>query len=438
MKRTQEFEAVLDRFRVPVRLTYLGILFLATLSWYRLDLDPVAILERLRRMWDPSVSARDAIDGVRNVLLFAGWGLVWMITAAPGRSAVALRNAVATGAGLSLFVEALQLLSARRTASVLDLATNTAGAALGATVLVAVVMATAGRRGGKSFVGVPAAIFAVSSALALAGEALVPLYRQEIQPWANGGPLQRLFAALDRSGWGPLGEWPLGDGLLFLPGGVFLVASLSESGISYRRAAILAVAGALFVFAGAEVAHGVLGMAIRWDAAAVHVVAFSVGAAVAARALPAFTRAFRGVQRPRVLLGVYVAWLFLWTLRPYAPESSLDAVVGKLASEWWIPLRSLGMRVDMFSVVDVVAGFFLALPLGALLAVWPVRLRGWLASFLPALYLVTTLELAQAVVLTRTLDITDALLQAAGAAIGWAVVRRAGFAPYGSQLPRRP
>ena len=54
-----------------------------------------------------------------------------MVTAAPGRSWTILRNAVLTGSCISLVVECLQLLSDRRTASSLDVATNSARALLG-------------------------------------------------------------------------------------------------------------------------------------------------------------------------------------------------------------------------------------------------------------------------------------------------------------------
>jgi glycopeptide antibiotics resistance protein len=434
LKTTTGFPEFLDRFRVAIRLTYVGVLVLATLSAFRIDGDPAAVARRLRRMLDPTVSARDAIDGARNVLLFAGWGLVWMVTAAPGRSVVIFRNAVLTGAGLSLTIEALQLFSTSRTASVLDLVTNTVGTALGAIFLVTLVTALSARRGQKSFTGVPAAIFGVSSALALLGESLVPLYRQELQPWATGGPLERVSRALAEFRWGSLGEWPIGDALLFLPGGLFAVATLSEMGVSYRRAAGLVSVTGVLLFAVAEVAHGALGQEVLGGAGLVHAAAVAAGAALALWGLPAFTVAFRGVSRPRLLLGGYVAWLMSWAFRPYLPETTLGAVAAKFSGEWWIPLRFLGARVDMFSVVDVVVGFCLFLPVGALLAVWPLRLRGGLGTILPAAYLAITLEFLQALVSTRTVAITDMLVPIAGAAIGWTIVRRAGFRPYGEQL----
>jgi len=428
----------LDQVRLPLRLAYVGVLFLATLSWFRIDVDAGDVSRRLGRMLDPSISARDIIDGARNVLLFAGWGLLWMVTAGPGRSRVELRNAVLSGAALSLLVEVLQLFSRSRTASILDLATNTLGAALGAISLVLVVQGLAQRKGKKSFVGVPAAVFALSCGLAVAGEAFVPLFRQDIEPWARGGPMARLTEAVSRFRWGGLGEWPIGDVLLFFPAGVFAVAALSELGVSYRKAAGYVAVGGAILFALIEVGHGALGMEILGGAALVHAIAVAAGALLGARALPPFSRAIRGADRPLVLTGLYVPWILLWGLRPYSPEPTVSAMLEKLSGEWWIPLRSLGSRFDMFSVTDVIVGFCLFLPLGALLAVWPLRTRGALHGFLPALYLAGLIELSQTITMGRTLDITDFLLNAAGVTIGWTIVRRAGFRAYGSQLKKRP
>ncbi|MGD8729796.1 MAG: hypothetical protein PVF90_08840, partial [Gemmatimonadota bacterium] len=83
-QRAQDaFAAQLARTRIAARGLYVGIILLATLSSLRPDLDGGAIAERLGRMLRPSVSGRDLIDGARNVALFAGWGLLWMITAGP-------------------------------------------------------------------------------------------------------------------------------------------------------------------------------------------------------------------------------------------------------------------------------------------------------------------------------------------------------------------
>src|SRR5690606_2883880 len=106
------------------RVGYLLVLAVATLSALQLDADPAAVTERLRRMLVPSISARDAIDGARNLVLFAGWGLVWVLTARRPRWWVTVAAATVTGAVLSLSVELVQAFSRTRRASILDLMTN--------------------------------------------------------------------------------------------------------------------------------------------------------------------------------------------------------------------------------------------------------------------------------------------------------------------------
>ncbi|MCG6955986.1 MAG: VanZ family protein [Gemmatimonadetes bacterium] len=427
------FSEKLDRSRMLARAAYLGILLLATLSWMRLG-GPG--LHGLWRMFHPSLSPRDVIDGARNVVLFAGWGLVWMITAPPGRSMTSLRNAVLTGAGVSLFVEGTQLFSSTRTASILDVLTNTVGSLLGAVALVALVIAVARRRRARSFVGIPAMLFAVCYGVSAFGEALVPLFRQTTLPNVHGGPLGRFQLVWSMFTWSSLAHVPLTDILLFAPAGAFAVAALAEAGHGYRKAVavVAAVGSALGLLA--EIAHGLLGLRIDAGAVLAHALGIGGGALVTAWQLPRLTRHLRGRERPGWLLSVYAVVLLLWALRPFALETSLSAIGAQLTDYWWIPLRFLGQRVDLFSVVDVVSPFFLYVPFGALLAVWPLARRGALADFWPAVYVAAATELLQIFVQGRLLDSTDLLVQAAGALVGWAVMRRAGFTPYGSVLRR--
>ncbi len=426
----------LERSRLPTRLAYLGLLLLATLSSMRLDLS-LGSVAGLRRMLHPSFSPRDVIDGARNVALFAGWGLVWMVTAPAGRSAVALRNAVLSGALISTFVEVAQLFSPTRTASVLDVVSNTLGALVGALGLVALVVLAARRRGGRSFVGIPALAFAASYGISCAGEAFTPLFRQELRPNVWGGPLGRFRVVWSMFEWSSLTRIPFTDVLLFAPAGAFAVAALAETGWSYRRSAGAVALGGAGLAVLVEFLHGFLGLPLELGAVVAHAGGVAAGGALAAWGLPRATRRLRGSQRPVWLLAIYAPVLLLWALRPYTPETSWAAVVGKLTDKWWIPLRFLGARVDMFSVVDVVSPFFLYLPLGALLAVWPLRRRGFLGLFWPGVYLAAATELSQVLVAGRLLDSTDLLVQAAGVVVGWAVARRAGFHPYGSVLAER-
>lgn len=426
----------LDRSRLPARAAYLGIVLVATLSALHLG-EGSAPGEALRRMLHPGLAPRDVVDGVRNVVLFAGWGVVWMITAPAGRTAHELRRAVLTGFLISTVVEGAQLFSATRTASVLDVLTNTVGALFGAVAIVALVITVSRHRGDRSFVGLPTFVFAISYGIVTLGEMFAPLFRQSAFPNAYGGWLGRFHLSVGMFRWSSLAHVPLTDLVLIAPAGAFAVAALAEAGVGYRRSGWAVAMGAVALAALAEIGHAFVGYPIDAGAFLSHAVGACVGAAGAARGLPALTRKLHGRRRPAALMAAYVAVLTIWALRPFSPELSLAAIGTELTNGWWIPLRFAGRRVDLFSVADVVGPFLLYLPFGALLAVWPLTRRGWLKHFWPAVYLAVATELCQLFVQGRLLDATDLLVQAAGAVVGWAVLRRAGYGPHGTVLRAR-
>jgi glycopeptide antibiotics resistance protein len=400
---------------------------LATLWPFHLDPDLGRAAERMARAFRPELRGGDVIDGARNLVLFGGWGLVWAVTGRGGLPRLLL-NATLTGGLVSLTVEAMQCFARDRFASILDLTSNTLGAFAGALTLVLLALAVRSRKDARSYLGLPMMTFAGAYGLACALEAFVPLFRQSTVPGAWGGPLQRLavtWRALDARA--SLLDPPLGNALLMAPAGALFVAALAELGLGSGWAVVLATLAGALTASLAEIGHGMLGMPLDLGALATNAVAASVGAVAMAAALPALTRRHRGAARVRAFLAAYAGLMLLWSLRPYLPELSPATWAAKLARPWWIPLASLGMRRDFFSVVDVCAPFFRFLPLGALLAVWPMARTGPWRGPLPAIWLAAATEFAQVFVAGRMLDITDMLVPAAGAAVGWAILRRAGY-----------
>jgi len=348
-----------------------------------------------------------------------------------------LVNATVTGAAVSVAVEALQLFARDRFSSILDVLSNAFGAFAGALALVLLGLAVRARRDERSFLGLPMLTFAGAYGAACALEAFVPLFRQGTVPGAWGGPLQRLrvtWAALDVKA--SLLDPPLGNALLMAPAGALLVAALVELGLGYGAATVVTILTSTVVAALGELGHGMLGAPLDAGALAVNAAAASIGAVAAAFAVPDLSRRYTGAARVRRFLVAYAVVLALWSLRPYLPELDPRTWVAKFLRPWWIPLSSLGMRRDFFSVVDVCAPFFRFLPLGALLAVWPVALRGPWRGPLPAMYLAAATELGQVFVAGRMLDITDMLVPAAGAAVGWAILRQAGYQRRGTLTER--
>jgi hypothetical protein len=195
----------------------------------------------------------------------------------------------------------------------------------------------------------------------------------------------------------------------------------------------VAGAGAVLLLV-AEVGHGMLGYPIWWGAVLVRMAGLAVGAWAAHRALPVLTQVLRGAARARAAVLAYGALLVLWGWRLFMPRTDLHAIAAQLAPANLVPLASLAGRVDAFSALHVLQQFLLYLPLGSLLAVWPLRLRGRWAHLWPGVWLATVIELGHAVIQGRTFDVTNALVACAGLGIGWIVVRRSGFAPYGEAL----
>jgi VanZ family protein len=423
-----------ERFRRPALAGYVMVLLIATLVPFRPDPDAARVMERIGRAFHPSVGSRDVVDGARNVVLFAGWGVVWALTAAGGVRRIILR-ATASGAGISALVETLQLFSSNRSAQLLDLATNTAGSFVGAVALIVLVALANQRRSARSFVGVPALLFAGTYGAAVLLEAVIPLFRQQ-DPIAHGGPFARFPATIAAFRLSSVFELTVSDLVLFLPAGALAVAALAEHGVAYPQAGARVWRWGAMLALLAELLHGFLGQPILLGAFLSHALAVAAGAWIAARYLPQLTVQLRGPMRPQALTVAYALCVMAWAWRPFLPEVTWSAVAAKLATRWYLPLNSLGGRMDLFSVSDVCSQFLLYLPLGGLLAVWPIRRRGWIAGSLPAVWLAFVCEAVQLGIWERTLDITIPLIQASGALIGWAIVQRAGYRVYGETWPR--
>lgn len=425
--------ASVERDRLSVlgaRAGYVAVILLATLSRLQPEIDGAAILERLARAMDPSLGARDAVDAVRNVVLFAGWGAVWMVTAG-GAAGRAVTGASVTGAALSLLVEAAQLTSPVRTASPLDLVTNTLGAFAGAVFTAGLTGSLERSIGRRSFVGMPAFVFAGSYLGVLLAESVAPLFGREPLPGAKGGPLSRFATALDALAPGTLLELPVQEIPLFFPAGVFGVLALIEAGLPSARAARWTAATGIAVAVAGEMGHAALGYRIVLGTIVVHGAGIGLGAWAARRWVAPLSQRWRGRARPRALFAAYATLLAGWSWRPLRLETDPTELRLQFTADHFVPLRALGERVDLFSAADVVVQFLLFLPVGVLLAAWPLRRAGKLSGPLPAIYLAAVLEATQLVIADRFFDVTDLLVQASGAGMGWAVAKRAGIVPHG-------
>ena len=418
---------------------YVAVVLLATQLPFAPDTSPASLAGRLARAVNPVVSGRDAVDALRNMLLFAGWGVIWVLTrparrpTSPGGAAVSIRGAAATALLLSAVVEILQLFSAERTASILDVATNTGGALVGAACVVVMESLVRQHRGRPSYLGIPGFLLAGGYGTAVVLEGFAPLLRQQRIPGLWGSAMERVGGALEGASVG-IGAVGMLDVVLFAPAGMLVVMALAELGIRRSSAATLTAVLALPVMLAAELLHGGLGHAVVWAPAVVHAIAIAAGGAAGAYWLPGASRALRGRARPVAVYVLFATLLPLWTWRPFSP-TPVSMLPDKLALVQFVPLAAYRERMDVFTAVDVMIPVLILAPIGALLAVWPLRRTGPLAGLWPGVWAALVLEGMQVFVAGRYFDITDVLVQVGALLVGWSVARRAGYVPYGEALP---
>lgn len=419
------------------RLAYVAIVLLATLTQLDFSPDLTAAGERLARAFTPSLGWRDAIDGVRNLALFGGLGAVWVVTSFSGTVRQEIVRATLVGFALSITVEGLQVFSPIRTASIVDVTTNTLGTLGGAMLVAALIAMVIRARGARSYLGFPTFVLSGSYLGAVACEALTPLFRSEPLKGIAGGPLTRLHVMLAMALPLSFDAIPLSDVLLYAPAGWLAVMWLGESErsveTSWREVSAYGAVAALVL----ELGHGVLGVTIRWEAAVLHALSIAFGAWAASRWLPAVTQQLRGPKRAGAMFLTYGALIVFWGWRPFYPRIDPAAIGEQLTLPRFIPLASLAERADIFSALHVAQQFLLYFPLGALLAVWPLRSTGRWSGLRPALGLAGVVEAGHIVIELRFFDVTNVLVAVAGIVIGWMVLRRSTYPVYGEALPSR-
>jgi VanZ family protein len=418
------------------RLAYVVIVLVATLTNLHFDPSLGDVPMRLIRAIDPTPKMSDAVDAVRNVLLFAGLGAVWVATSRLSKPTSTLLRVTIVSLILSACVEALQLFSPIRNASLLDVMTDTVGGFVGGVItLGAFAVIDEGARK-RSYIGIPAVLLAVSYGLATIMESFIPLFRQDLLPQLGGGVADRIGRAIVAIRPESVMQLPFTDGLLFFPAGVFAVVAMVESGMPASVSALLVVCVATIIYPVVEIVHGVAAEPIIIGAALMHVLGVSLGAVAAAWWLQPFGRRFPIRIRARIVAAAYSLVILFWSWRPFRLDFSRVSMADQFTGNHLIPMRALAARSDLFSVTDVISQGVIFFPLGALLAVWPLTRKGKLRGLLPAIYLAAMLEIGKIPISDRFMDVTHIFIQSAGAALGFLLVRRLGYPVSGVLLKR--
>ena len=410
-----------------VRIGYLGVIALATLSDLRFEPDLEAARARLGRALQPTYAAKDVVDAARNLALFAGWGALW---AATSKSVTAFRTILAAtmiGASFSLVVEGVQLFSSFRNTSILDVITNSLGALAGAVTIIVMIRVAARHRHRDSYLGIPSFTFAGAYFVASMLFALAVVRPNQYRD-AWGGPQRRFSISLEHFDWSHGFNLATGaEALIFVPLGFLAVTALREARWGVWPAAYLVAAFGLVATSTVEAARGLLGLEMNAGAAAAHGVGVLMGALAAAFGLPRLETRLTPARAAALAGTFYTAVVLAWSWKPFLPETNWQLIREQLVFERLVPLTAHAWRVDFFGVSDIGAGFSLYLPLGALLAAWPLRQTGPLSGIWPGLYIAVISEVGQIIVAGRYFESTDMLVQCAGVLLGWVMMRQAGF-----------
>jgi glycopeptide antibiotics resistance protein len=421
-------DAITPRQRfIAARAGFVILILIATLTHIDAPQDTTAAFDRLQRAFKVSLGWRDAIDIIRNVVLFAGFGAVWVVTSLTGRVRSEVPRAIVASVLVSVTVESLQILSPVRTASLVDVAMNIVGAVVGAVCVAKLIAIVRASRGAPRYLGVPMYLLASAYWSVILCEALAPLFRSDLLTGIEGGPLSRLREALRVAMPLSIGHIPVVDVILFAPAGFLAVMLLVEERGGRTRPWPWVAGGVAALVVMAHVAHGMVGLPVRFEAAATDAIAVMAGGWLASKRLLARISALRGTDRMRNFILAYGGLLVLWGWRPFVPRINIRAIAAQFSPIHLIPLASLSEHKDFSSAVHVAQIFLLYLPLGGLLAVSPLERAGRWSYLRPALWLALAVEVGHVLISGRFLDVTNALIAWAGLLTGWMVMRRAGY-----------
>jgi VanZ family protein len=418
-----DLSAVARRYATVLRLAYLACIAIATLLNLGIDVTPANVLFRLQRAIDPPIGFKDVVDAARNVALFLGWGSVWVLTTEAPTTKRDVLIATLTGMMASLTVEAIQLLSQFRMASVADVATNTLGSFIGAATLWIVERRAIGdlRRG--TTIGIPGWLPAGALLLTAFGLAFAPAGRASMTVGWAPSPFERArfvsqAAALDVS-WTALAI----DAIAWLVVGISVALAIDDRDGKLRWRQLLAwlviVPGLLLT---AHYGRAMAGLQRESGSAIVQSVAAAIGLLSGLILVPRWrrrvtARSTRALQLGFLVLGVGV--VMSWSPAAWAARAGATFSWRQL-----VPMMSLFQRQDLSSVFLVLQKAGLGAAVGACLAA-RTRVGEPSPGLRAAVLYAAILEAGQFFVPGRYPDVTDVLITSAAACLVGALVERA-------------
>jgi glycopeptide antibiotics resistance protein len=382
------------------------------------------VASRLQRLWQHPLRGGSWRDVNSNVLFFVPWGFLLAVwrgeRGARFTSTVIL--ALASACILSAAVETVQLRALHRTASCIDVITNTFGSTVGALV-------------GWPFVrwlwpavAARLRLFVVRRPLAACALCVVVgLVLAGVAPFQLRLPIWEVKDALRHARFIPFGparttpdprftpwSWVRELCIWLLVGGLFGLAA-REGGAEQTRARISATLSATGLCLAIQALHLLIrGRDLDMTFVLVALAGSVLGAAQTSRL------AVRDACR--FIVPALAIWAVAVLLTAWAPLRFVWRDLRVWQTEWLVPFWTYFFSRSLDDLADVVGQALNFVPLGALLAA-----RSWRTS-LPAVVVIglaagALLEFGQVFVPHRRADITDVLSAGAGAAAGWGLWR---------------
>ena len=408
-----------------LRGAYLLCIAIATLLRLGFDTSVPHALERLQRAVTPTLHFKDAVDAVRNVALFFGWGATFALTSHTPTSRRDVVRATLLGMLASVTVESLQLFSEVRQASIVDVFTNTIGSLAGAVVLWLVEHRAIGDMRRGTMLGVPGWLPAGSALLTAFGLTFAPSSRATMAVGWAASPLER--ARMIFAGPSVLVPWAalLTDVVAWTVAGLGVAIAISDRTGRIRPRQLVAwllIAPGLLVAAHlGRAAAGLQRESVTWQ---IQSVALAVSLAVGLAVVPRWRRRVTARTTRAMQFGLLAA--VLGAVMSWSPASWVEAGRMGPALSWQqlLPMASLFQRQDLSSVFLVLQKAGIGAAIGACLAARH-RLGAPVPRVGTAVLYATLLEVGQLLVPGRYADVTDILITGAAAGLVVALVGRA-------------
>lgn len=360
-------------------------------------------------------------DFVSNIMLFIPWGFLFAaLLAMRGRSLVTAISLAAIGAAtLGFGVECLQLITPGRTPSAFDVISNTGGSIVGAPIGYVAIRKFWPRYRPVFFQLLqqrPWWMLACAVVMAMGFASLSPFDFTLDVSSIKGQIKSGRVIPFGKTLWGnPVADepwdWLFESMMWMMAGGAFALAIVQS-----RRPAIWCAPLICGVVASLFEIVQIMVRSRMTDTTSV--VFALIGATVGMTIIAA------GRRRPTQfwIVPALIAWALTLVIARWTPPEFSFNSFGSFSTNRLIPFHAYYIRTDIFALADVLVESLSFVAFGALLAAWSKRTT-IITACLTGAGIAFAMEFGQLFHAQRVGDLTDVIMSAIGAGLGWRLWR---------------